>query len=302
MEQNDKEKIKRGILTKKVTSWMEFVQFVFHKHSPGKGNMEHDAPEEIGNYVWRGHRCSCWKLESLFDRKKRNSDKRDNVLGKHRRSFIYATRGRLEEFGLSIRELKMLNREHILSEEHLWALAQHYELATPLLDWSTSPFVAAYFAFEGASRLEDTDWDKLDKDTEWSEIRKKMKDNQQRESLPYHDRTVIGLNYRHVCQNTGLKPFSPMSSEHPRLINQRGLFTLAKNGEDIETTIQNNWKEGDPWLIKIHIPNAPREDFLHALNLMNINGASLFPDINGAARFCNVGLEISDYSTFPGVD
>ena len=67
IQKNDKEKIDRGILTKEIVSWMEFVQFVFHKPSPGKGNIEHDELKENCDYVWRGHRCSCWKLGSLFD-------------------------------------------------------------------------------------------------------------------------------------------------------------------------------------------------------------------------------------------
>jgi hypothetical protein len=298
VEQNDKKKNETSVLMIEVASWIEFVDCLL---SPA-GSVERRVPEDIGDYVWRGHRCSIWKLESLFDRKNSGSTERHNVLGMHRRSFIYAIRGRLEAFGLSVRELKRLNREGVIGENHLWALGQHYELATPLLDWSTSPFVAAYFAFEEASRLEDADWDKLDEGTEWSEIKKKLTDKEQRESLPYRDRMVIGLNYKQVCQHTGLDYFSPMSSEHPRLINQRGLFTLDKSGEDIETTVQNNWKEGNPWLIKIHIPNARRMDFLRGLNLMNINGASLFPDVDGAARFCNIGLEIPEYSAFPGAD
>lgn len=131
----------------------------------------------------------------------------------------------------------------------------------------------------------------------WTDFREKLK---KKESLPYHDRAVIGLHCRKVCQCTSLDYFSPLSSEHPRLINQRGLFTLSKNGENIETAVKNNWSGGCPWLIKIEISNDQREDFLQGLNLMNINHVSLFPDIYGAARFCNIGIKFTEYSTLPG--
>ena len=105
--------------------------------------------------------------------------------------------------------------------------------------------------------------------------------------------------------------FDPMSSENPRLINQRGLFTITKNGEDIEEIVRKNWAKGEenepPWIVKILIPNNNnnrdnRVEFLRELNLMNINHMTLFPEIEGAAKFCNIGIEdgLDDYAVFHG--
>lgn len=247
----------------------------------------------LGDYVWRGHRCEDWGLVSSFDRefKTNNADfvydpDRATIQKRHVNSFVYGIRSKLKEFGLTVREIK---KE--LSENHIWALGQHYGLKTPLLDWCYSPYVAAYFAFQGKT---------------------KKKDDQQKCTVAW------GLDYKQVCikykNDTGIEYFDPMSSEHPRLINQRGLFTITKNGEaikkasindiDIERIVKNNKCAGcnGPWLIKLKIVESKenREEFLRRLNAMNINHMSLFPEIKGAAEFSNIGLEFDEYTRFHG--
>jgi hypothetical protein len=258
----------------------------------------------LRHYVWRGHRRDDWKLLSSFDRAFGRSDevkalgveerakRRESVLRTHLNSFVYACRGKLGQFDISIREWKKLIRSRILHTNHVWALGQHYGLVTPLLDWCYSPFSAAFFAFEEES------------------------ENPGRAN---GYRVVFGLKVREVCEvldlpidGRQLDCFDPMSSDHPRLINQRGLFTVAENGIDIETLLEkyedpgfagrNRSGRNHPWLIRIQIPDTPsnRQCFLHGLNAMNINHVSLFPEIRGAAEFCNLGMELDGYAEFHG--
>lgn len=307
----------------KIENWDGFCQLF---------NNEFDLFEKtsskppLRNYVWRGHRLNKWKLESSFDRefnKREDKEKRDDILRRHLNSFAYACRGKLRDFNLSIRELKSLlgkpdevyknylekNRHKlkddnfynlaevlgnwinrgILNRNHIWALGQHYGLATPLLDWCYSPFIATFFAFEKENNKE--------------------KDNKHR--------VVFGLKVKEVAEALSLRDdcrleyFDPMSSEHPRLINQRGLFTKTTDGKDIETVLhqnefghkERNVPEGNnPWLIKIKIKDIPdtRRSFLHGLTAMNINHMSLFPEIQGAAKFCNLGIKLDEYARFRG--
>ena len=94
----------------------------------------------------------------------------------------------------------------------------------------------------------------------------------------------------------------PLSDENPRLLNQKSLFTISMSGEiNIEETVQKCYsKDIDKGkiriiLVKIKIPNSEREKCLLDLNRMNINHATLFPHLIGAADFCNLQLEIDNY-------
>jgi hypothetical protein len=185
---------------------------------------------------------------------------------RHLEAFKYATRGRRGA------------HPSALADNEWWALGQHYGLATPLLDWSHSPYAAAYFAFEELGG----------------------------DSTPY--RVVYGLDQRAVNSKNheiehgpsleqGRIPVvdfvDPLSDENPRLVSQGGLFTRAPIGTPIEQWVAQAFEGStSPVLVRIEIPNGDRVTCLRALNRMNINHLSLFPDLIGASRSTNLKLEL----------
>jgi len=237
----------RGVMTVTLDSWEAFAAIAQLFASA------HD-------YVWRGERCSHWRLESSFDRSRRTTlvsrEHRMTVLSEH----------------LSLFQ-KAIGKSEWASDVDCWAYGQHQGLETPLLDWTEDPNVAAFFAFEGAPKADQT---------------------------PF--RVVYALNrelgkWRWVPRNRPFVEFLPRPSDgNARASAQKGLFTMYVDGNrDITSRVTRNYKrsgENRIVLAKIQIPNRERSVCLKNLDTMGISHLTLFPDEQGAAKFCNLVLEL----------
>ena len=75
----------------------------------------------------------------------------------------------------------------------------------------------------------------------------------------------------------------------PRFVAQKGIFTKALNGDDIETNVKRwlNQRPNDELFVKFKIPGKDREKCLRALDLMNIDYRSLLLDIRDVVDRCN---------------
>jgi hypothetical protein len=184
----------------------------------------------------------------------------------HLTTFRYAARGR-----------RGMNPEQ-LSEIEWWALGQHFGLATPLLDWTRSPFAAAYFSFE-----------ELTQDgTEFRAVYALHQDAVFRKSA-----SLVGMDEEQGSRLPIIEFIEPLSDENARLVSQSGLFSRAPIGASIEDWIADAFEDSPEYiLIKIEIPDEDRTSCLRSLDRMNINHLSLFPDLMGASRFTNLSLEL----------
>jgi len=255
-----------GRRTYRLSSWSNFFPFL-------ETEVFGASTKSKRAYIWRGQRSSNWSISSSFDRlieklNLLNSRALERLSEEHLESFAYAARGRR---GFNPRKLDLK-----ADANEWWALGQHFGLATPLVDWTRSPFAAAYFAFEevGSSQTK--------------------------------HRIVYGLDrlaVERIGKVLGESPVEgrgsvvefvePMSDENQRLVSQSGLFTRAPIAFPVDRWVA--WAfEGSPApvLLRIMIPDADRLGCLRALDRMNINHLSLFPDLTGASRSTNLKLEL----------
>ncbi|PSR55764.1 FRG domain-containing protein [Adhaeribacter arboris] len=250
---------KFGIETEVMESWSEFITFI-------------DVNSQYRQFIWRGQADSSWLLEPTISRVLKKYGKVDNekTINTHLQRFKYATRGRRGPTP-SILE----------KDDYWWALGQHQGLNTPLLDWSKSPFVAAFFAYE---RYEVS-----------STTQRTVYGISQTAIARMSD--IIKKQHLETTRPSIIEFIEPFSDDNARLVNQNGLFTRSPSGIDIESWIKSRYKEDEENVVmwKILLPDTERENALRSLNRMNINHLTLFPDLYGASKFANMNIEIKSY-------
>lgn len=225
-----------------------------------------------GDFIFRGHRRNTWGLVPSIARNEKGEVVRKEVANRVRDSFKLASRGRV-----------VIDSDCEEPEDELWAQGQHHGLMTPLLDWTLSPYVALFFAFEKPDYGDSTD-SRVVFALDRTRIQKKVDELQ----------LIEGWSKDQV-----VRIFQPESGSNRRLLSQAGLFTISPFGETIASWIVTHFDfEADSAkllskvVFKIHIPNSGREECLRHLNSMNINHASLFPDLIGASQHTNYDVSV----------
>jgi hypothetical protein len=147
---------------------------------------------------------------------------------------------------------------------------------TPLLDWTSSPYVAAFFAF--------------------IEIYKQ-----------FEVRAIYQTRFKDGIVNVwGLRLWRRPGVEEDRVFEvvrlprergsrlwaQQGVFTRLNSSEHLDIRSYLNSRDLTYYLECYELRHESAVEALRDLDLMNINLASLFPDLQGAAEQANIESEL----------
>jgi hypothetical protein len=158
---------------------------------------------------------------------------------------------------------------------------QHHGAPTRLLDWSTSPYVAAYFAVNQQSSDENG--------ALWcfcsTTLRDRFRKQYGKLPPPFEDEDApefYNKKLDKLRETDAVLPLSFNFASSERVVAQQGKFTMSFAPlRDHNSLIE---RPGGQFVKKIVIASKSKREFLLRLRDINITAASLFPGVDGLGR------------------
>lgn len=162
-----------------------------------------------------------------------------------------------------------------LSDLELWSIGRHYGLLSPYVDWSGSPYIAAFFAYE--------------------EIYKTFEFVKSRYQTAFEDGVVHvwGLRLWDGLEEEGVFEIERLNGPHgtrPRA--QQAWFTRLRSSDHIDLLSYLESRGRAHYLERYDLDTRMAMDALRDLDLMNINYLTLLPDAIGAALHSNIDSDM----------
>lgn len=248
----------------KISSWSEFVD-ALHKQ------------ELTSGFLYRGQSDASWGLVTSLER---HLNGIEGVAFENRL---------LEKF-------KQLSPHYLTTETKPrntleWlALMQHHGAPTRLLDWTYSPYIAAFFALESATD-ESAIW-QIDYILLRHEARARLKIENGNEDYGSSDTLFAKLDLETILYGIDDQIVIPFVTEqfNERQMLQQGLFLF---GTDASSSFQSQLTQTVSSLnlkiiTKYVLATDVREKGLKELALMNISHKTIFPGLDGIGKYLSL--------------
>nr|WP_315301832.1 FRG domain-containing protein [Schaalia odontolytica] len=235
---------------------------------------EADLSEDSEPELWfRGQSNSTWQLSPGLWRDESGSGTNNEM------EYLYQFRQ------VAAREFNSLN----LDKWGWLTYAQHHTLPTRLLDWSTQPLIALYFAcHEQTDRTSDLSNGhgalfilnprRLNRN---AANRTSIFNSNPRGTPPLLIESNTTLNDYHPELSNNTQPLPPIAARAPllfeRIIFQSGTFTIHTEPEPGKDSFEN-------CVTRILIPDTSKQTILEELHILGISEFSIYRDLDRAAQ------------------
>lgn len=249
-----------------IDSWEEFQKLV-------------NGPE-CRRWAFRGQEKSEWSLNSTLSRYLIDFKVHQDGWAHQEDRIIRIFRRKAELF-----------LQHVPKENDIFqwlALMQHHGAPTRLVDFTWSPFVAAFFALEKA-KTDCAVWAvnfSILKDRKYDfQSEQKPIEAPRPEDLNTYRRLFIGNRVPFI---TAGEPFNM----NQRQIAQSGTFLIPGILDTPIEGILSSWLDPEKVIVKFVLKSSNiRDEAMESLYYMNITNATLFPGLDGLARSLAYELE-----------
>lgn len=226
-----------------IIDWNEFRESLSFLKGPG--------------FIFRGQN-EPWRLRTSFHRAERFNLER----------FVLEDIQKLHKH-LSARTKHVFNLEIPNENGGFLNLVQHHGYPTPLLDWTYSPYVAAFFAYRGIS----------------SNIAAKSKPDEKVRIYAFNLEAwsskpqILNLLFSNLHISIG----DFIAVENERMIPQQAV-SLISNVDDVEAYINTCQTDNNKCLFAFDLPVQDRDQVVKELEYMGVTAGSLFPGLDGACE------------------
>lgn len=231
---------------------------------------------------WRGQRDSTWSLRTSFHRSNQIVgmnlyDYRQKVLSDVEYYYhihfgeVLDLYDKPSGLGPHMDSRRMIDLTAFLGQ------LQHFGFPTPMLDWTMSPYIAAYFAFR-----------EIDRNQPQNPYARVFAFDVPSWTLDVYTQSGSHLAWDMWNTPQGANPFivqlKPVPKHNARIAAQQGRFTITNIDDMLSLIHAEEQARGKTYIEHVDIDSYQKKYAMADLEMMGVTEMNLFPDFEGLCR------------------